>query len=98
MITFTLELPRLAPEKQIQLEDVLLKIPRVDALAQADDSFSITSENENTVLRDLAAALYGWASDYPGMALQMKAVCPEGKSMTLGKHSPNDLIHFLATC
>jgi hypothetical protein len=49
-------------------------------------------------LRDLAAALYGWASDYPGMALQMKAVCPEGKSMTLGKHSPNDLIHFLATC
>ncbi len=97
MITFVLELPKLAPEKQIQLEDVLLKIPRVDAFAQDDGDFSITAENTNIVLRDLVAAIYGWASDHPGMALQMKVVCPKGE-MVLGKHSPNDVIHFLSTC
>jgi len=99
MITFTLELPKLTDEQQIQLEEVLLKVPRVDAFALDDGSghFSITTEEENSVLRDAVAALYGWASEYAGMVMQMTVVCGEKRAM-LGKHSPNDIIHFLTTC
>lgn len=99
MITFTLDLPKLSESQQIQLEEALLKVPRVDALALDDGSgrFSITTAEDNRVLRDTVAALYGWASGHPGMVMQMKVVCPE-KEVTLGKHSPNDVIYFLSTC
>ena len=98
MITFQLELPELSPEKQFQLEEALLKIPHVDALVQDNGDFSITSTNENSVLRNLVAALYGWASDYSDIALQMKVVCSDAGAMVLGKRSPNDIIQFLASC
>ena len=100
MITFTLSLPPLSDEQKISLEEALLKVPRVDAFALGDGSgdFSLTTEESNSVLRDTVAALYGWASDFPGLVMQMKVVCSEEKAMVLGKHSPNDVIHFLASC
>ncbi len=100
MITFTLDLPELSASQQIQLEEALLKVPRVDAFALNDGSgnVSITAVEDNRVLRDAVAALYGWASDHPGMIMQMKVVCPDDRAMTLGKHSPNDVIQLLASC
>ena len=100
MIAFTLELPELTEEQQLQLEEVLLKIPHVDAFASDDGSgnFSVSADSDNKVLRDMVAALYGWASDHPGVLMQMKAVCSDHQAVVLGKHSPNDVIHFLTTC
>ena len=100
MIAFILELPQLSEEQQLQLEEVLLKIPKVDAFAMDDDTgnFSIAAEADNKVMRDLVAALYGWGSEYPGILMHMKAVCSEEKAFVLGKHSPNDIIHFLSSC
>ena len=100
MITFTLDLPRLSDSQQLQLEEALLKVPKVDALALNDDSgdFVITLAKDNAGLRDAVAALYGWASSYPGLLAQMRVRCPQDKEMELGKHSPNDIIYFLAAC
>ncbi len=100
MIAFTLNLPNLTEEQQMGLEEALLKVPRVDAFALEDASgaFSVTAEADNKVLRDLVAALYAWASDYPGLLMTLKATCINGSEMLLGKHSPNDVIHFLSTC
>ena len=98
MITFTLRLPRLSAEQQFQLEEALLKVPRVDAFSMDDATgyFEITTAKDT--LRDMAAALYSWASEYAGMLLQAEVVCDEREPMLLGRHSPNDLIHYLATC
>jgi hypothetical protein len=100
MIAFTLNLPDLTEEQRLGLEEVLLKIPRVDAFALEDTSgdFSVTADADNKVLRDLVAALYGWASDYPGLLMALKATCSGGSEMLVGTHSPNDVIHFLSTC
>ncbi len=98
MITFTLHLPPLTEAQQFALEEALLKIPRVDALGlnAAGEALQVTASQD--VLRDMVATLYSWASQYPGMLLRSVAQCPSKASMILGKHSPNDLIHYLATC
>jgi len=98
MITFTLTLPDLTDEQQLTLEETLLKLPQVDAMALDNGDFSVTTTRENTVLRGLAAVLYSWASNYAGMLRGMNVVCEDGKTLSLIKHSPNDVIHFLATC
>ena len=98
MITFTLHLPPLTEAQQLALEEALFKIPQVDAMGlnAAGEAFQVTASQD--VLRDMVATLYSWASQYPGMLLQSVAQCPQKASMVLGKHSPNDLIHYLATC
>jgi hypothetical protein len=100
MITFALALPPLSDKQQLQLEETLLKVPHVDAFAlnRGTGKFEITVENMNEVLRDAVAAIYGWASEHPGLLMHMKVVCTNGAEMLLGTHSPNDIIHFLATC
>lgn len=100
MISFILDLPKLSEAQQLHLEESLLKVPKVDAFALDDGSgnFSITTESSNRVLRDAVATLFSWASAYPGMTIKMKVVCSDEKSMILGKHSPNDIIYFLASC
>ena len=98
MITFTLTLPTLTDEQQLALEETLLRLPQVDAIALESGDFSITAAKENEVLRGLVAALYSWASNYAGMLRQMNIVCGDERSLTLIRHSPNDVIHFLALC
>ncbi len=97
MLTFTLHIPKLTEEQQIQLEETLLKVPQVDAfvLTEAGD-VEITSGKET--LRDMAAALYSWASNYTGMLLSASVSCQGKEPMVLGKHSPNEMIHYLVTC
>jgi hypothetical protein len=98
MISFTLRLPRLSADQQLQLEETLLRVPRVDAFALDEHTgfFEITTAVET--LSDMVASLYSWASDYAGMLLQASVRCADREPMILGKHSPNDIIHYLATC
>lgn len=98
MISFTIQLPRLSETQRFQLEEALLKAPRVDAFSMDEDTgrFAITTAED--ALRDMVAALYGWASDYAGMLLQTAVACGDRETMVLGKHSPNDIIHYLAAC
>ena len=98
MITFTLQLPPLTEEQQFQLEEALLKVPRVDAFGVEPESgfFVVTTAKET--LHDMAATLYSWASNYTGMLLLTAVACNDRAPMILGKHSPNDVIHYLASC
>ncbi len=98
MITFTLQLPPLSDDQQFQLEEALLKVPRVDAFGMDAGTGLFTVSAAKETLRDLVATLYGWASNYPGMLLQTAVACGEEDAMILGKHSPNDMIHYLAGC
>ena len=101
MITFTLILPALTDKQQIMqimLEEMLLKLPQVDAMALDNGDFSITTARENKELRGLVAVLYSWASNDTGMLQGMNVVCEDGKTLPIIKHSPNDVIYFLATC
>jgi len=98
MITFALNLPKITESQQLQLEEALLKVPKVDALVVEDGKFSITAGDDEQALRDAVAALYGWASSFAGLLMHMQVQCPNQKSMLLGSHSPNDVIYFLASC
>jgi len=99
VITFTLDLPKLAEPLQLQLEEALLKAPGVEALALGHQSgkFAITADSKTDALRAAVLAIYGWAADHPSVRGQVKVVCG-GKERLLVKSSPNDLIYFLANC
>ena len=93
MRTFTLHLPPLTEDQQIQLEETLLKIPQADTLAQGDENLQVTAED--VTLRDLVAAIYAWGSQHAGMLLRV-SVSREGHDpMVLGRHSPNEIMHYL---
>jgi len=98
MIAFTIQLPNLSETQRFQLEEALLKVPRVDAFSMDQDTgfFSVTTAEDT--LRDMVATLYSWASNYAGMLLQTAVACNDRDAMVLGKHSPNDIIHYLAAC
>jgi len=99
MITFTLDLPKLAEPLLLQLEESLLKVPGVEAFALQDESgnFSVTADKETDALRGAVLAIYGWAAEHPSVLARMKVVCGE-KERLLVKSSPNDIIYFLADC
>lgn len=99
MITFTLDLPKLAEARRLQLEEALLKVPGADAFAMNDGSgqFSVTVDKNDAVLRETVLAIYGWAAEHPAALAQTKVVCGE-KERLLVKSSPNDIIYFLADC
>jgi len=98
MIAFSLQLPKLSETQRFRLEEALLKVPRVDAfgLDEETEHFAITAAEDT--LRDMVASLYSWASEYAGMLLQTAVTCGDRDAMILGKHSPNDIIHYLAAC
>ena len=98
MITFALDLPKLTESQRLQLEEALLKVPKVDALTNSDGKIIVTVGDGEQALRDAVAAIYGWASSFAGLLLQMKVNCQSQKSMLLGAHSPNDVIYFLTSC
>lgn len=98
MQTFTLHLPQLTQEQQFGLEEALLKVPQVDAMAQDGEATAFQVTAADGTLRDAVAALYGWGSQYQGMLLRMTVSCDDRDPMLLGRHSPNDVIHYLATC
>lgn len=97
MITFTLSIPRLSSEQKLQLEEALLKVPQVDALALDDGtaSFEITASKD--ALRDMVLAVYGWGSEHPPVLRFIQTVCGES-ALLLGEKSPNQIIHFLSLC
>ncbi len=99
MITFMLDLPKLAEPLQLQLEEALLKVPGAEAFALDDRSgnFSVTADKNTDALREAVLAIYGWAAEHPSVLAQMKVVCG-GKERLLVKKSPNDIIYFLADC
>ncbi len=97
MLTFTLHIPKLTEEQQIQLEEALLKVPRVDALVLSEAG-EVEVTSEEATLRDMAAALYSWASKYTGMLFKTSVSCGEKEPMVLGKYSPNEIIHYLVAC
>ena len=97
MITFKLSIPRLSTEQKLQLEETLLKVPQVDALALDDGTASFEITASKAALRDMVSALYGWGAEHPPVLRFIQAVCGES-ALVLGQKSPNQIIHFLSLC